>query len=82
MSIFFCYICRTVVCWDPEILLSWHCDVMTAPLYCLWTECLSGLRGVGWGAVIPLSAMFLLSLDSFTLEESRLFLDQFMILSM
>ena len=82
MSIFFCHICRTVVCWDPEILLSWHCDVMTAPLYCLWTECLSGLRGVGWGAVIPLSAMFLLSLDSFTLEESRLFLDQFMILSM
>ena len=38
--------------------------------------------GVGWGAVIPLSAMFLLSPDSFTLEESRLFLDQFMILSM
>ena len=35
---------------------------------------------MGWGAVIPLSTMFLLSLDSFTLEESRLFLDQFMIL--
>ena len=47
MSIFFCRICRTVVCWDPEILLSWHFDVMTAPLYCFWTECLSGLRGVG-----------------------------------
>ena len=38
---------------------------------------------VEWGgvAVILLSTMFLLSLDSFTPEESCLFLDQFMILS-
>ena len=35
---------------------------------------------MGWGAVIPLSTMFLLSPDSFALEESRLFLGQFMIL--
>ena len=33
---------------------------------------------MGWGAVIPLSTTFLLSLDSFTLEESCFFfLDQF-----
>ena len=42
-----------------------------------------GWKGVEWGgvAVILLSTMFLLSLDSFTLEESCFFLDQFMILS-
>ena len=24
---FFCHICRTMVCGDPEILLSWRCGV-------------------------------------------------------
>ena len=31
--IFFCHICRTMVCWDPEILLPWQHDVVTSPLY-------------------------------------------------
>ena len=26
---FFCHICRTSVCWDPEILLPWQSDVTT-----------------------------------------------------
>ena len=27
------HICRTTVCWDPEILLPWQRDVMTSPPY-------------------------------------------------
>ena len=27
---FFCRICRTTVCWDPEILLPWQRDVTTS----------------------------------------------------
>ena len=30
--IFFCHICRTTLCGDPEILLPWQCDITTSPL--------------------------------------------------
>ena len=29
---FFCHICRTTLCGDPEILLPWQCDITTSPL--------------------------------------------------
>ena len=30
---FFYHIFRTMVCWDPEILLPWQCDITTAPIH-------------------------------------------------
>ena len=30
---FFCHICRTTVCWGPEILHPWQRDVKTSPRY-------------------------------------------------
>ena len=44
MSIFFiCHICRTMVCWDPQILLPWQHDVLTSPLDCV--KCLIHFNG-------------------------------------
>ena len=31
-AFFSCHICRTTVCWDPQILLQWQDDVTTTPL--------------------------------------------------
>ena len=31
--VFFYHIFRTMVCWDPEILLPWQCDITTAPIH-------------------------------------------------
>ena len=31
--LFFCHICRTTVCWDPEILWPWQRDVTTSVLF-------------------------------------------------
>ena len=32
--VYFCHIiCRTRVCWDPDILLPWQFDVTTSPLH-------------------------------------------------
>ena len=36
--VFFCHICRTMLCCNPEILLPWTCDVMTSPLYTVGTN--------------------------------------------
>ena len=33
VDFFFCHICRTTVCLDPEILLPWRSDVTISPLY-------------------------------------------------
>ena len=30
---FFCHICRTTVCWDPQISLPWQREVTTSLLY-------------------------------------------------
>ena len=30
---FFCHICRTTACWDPEISLPWQRDVTASPLW-------------------------------------------------
>ena len=32
LSVFFRHICRTTVCWNPEIWLPWQHDVTTSPL--------------------------------------------------
>ena len=31
------HLCQTTVCWDPEILLPWQCDIVTSPVY--WLSC-------------------------------------------
>ena len=36
--ILFCQICRTTVCWDPEILLPWQRDVTTSLYVEQWTR--------------------------------------------
>ena len=33
--VFFCHICSTTDCWDPEILLPWYLGVATSPLCCV-----------------------------------------------
>ena len=40
---FICHICRTMVCWDPQILLPWQHDVLTSPLDCV--KCLIHFNG-------------------------------------
>ena len=32
----FCHICRTTVCWDPEMLLPWQHEILSSPFY--WTS--------------------------------------------
>ena len=46
--IFFCHICRTTVCWNPNLLLPWQRDVTTSLLYpalkLVWGKGEGGLR--------------------------------------
>ena len=51
-NFFFCHICRTTVCWDPEILLQWQRDVTTSPLY--WC----GLRRLCYHGALSIQKRF------------------------
>ena len=53
--IFFCHICRTTVCWDPDLLLPWQRDVTSSLLYPRLN--LFGGRGRGDSDSVPLPCL-------------------------
>ena len=49
---FFCHICRTTVCWDPQILRSWQRDVTTFLIEHVANNRYGNIkRNLSWGCV-------------------------------